>query len=110
MPSLGRDRLAVAEQVLQHRGRGAFWMRPLAHLGQLLGVAEQDDVPSGGREGERVGERDLTRLVDEQVVEALIGAVEAVVPSSAGGEVELGVEDLVVVVDRADQRCSSFDS
>ena len=45
----------------------------LGHLGELHRVAEQDDVPRRRPDGERVRERHLARLVDEQIVH---GAVE----------------------------------
>ncbi len=89
--AVGRDRLAVAEQVLEHRERGAGGVGALGHLRELLGVAEQDDVPGGGAERERVGERDLARLVDEEVVEGAVDLVASEVPGGAGGSCDFGI-------------------
>ena len=57
--------LRVAQKVLQNGKRGASRVRALGHLGQLLGIAEEDDVGCCGGERQRVGERDLAGLVDE---------------------------------------------
>ena len=61
---------SLAEQVLEHRAPGAVGMGSLRDLRELQRVAEQDDVARGGAERERVGERDLAGLVDEEVVDA----------------------------------------
>ena len=65
---LGHGR-ALAEQVREHGSAGAGGMYPLCHLRELDRVAEQDERPRAGAERERVRERDLARLVDEEVVE-----------------------------------------
>ncbi len=57
---------------------------------------------AAGRQGEGVGERDLARLVDEQVVERL-GVLAAVVPGGAGGEPRRRIAERGVVVDGVDQ-------
>ena len=44
----------------------------LRDLGELERVAEQDQVARGGRHRERVGERDLAGLVDDEVVDRLV--------------------------------------
>ncbi len=59
----------IAQQVLQDGYVDALGMRALDHLRELLRVADEHDVARRGRHRERVGERDLTRLVDEEVVE-----------------------------------------
>ena len=68
-PSAGRDRLAVAEQVLEHGHARAARVRALAHVGELLRVAEQHHPARGAGDRQRVGERHLARLVDEQHVD-----------------------------------------
>ena len=67
--AVGRDRVGVAEQVLEHRRLRARRVDPLRDLRELLRVAEQDDVAGAGPERERVGERDLPGLVDEERVD-----------------------------------------
>ena len=56
--------------MLEHRGVAPAGMRSLDHLRELLRVADEHDVARGGAHRERVGERDLPGLVDEEVVEA----------------------------------------
>ena len=60
---------SAAEDVLEGRRAGAVGMDALADLGELVRVAEQDDRAGGGRAGQRVRERLLAGLVDEQDVE-----------------------------------------
>ena len=88
--AVGRDRLLVADQVLEHRGVAAVGVRALDHLVELLRVADEHEVPRGRAHRERVGERDLPGLVDEEVVEraVVLGAREE--PGGAGGEVAVG--------------------
>ena len=69
MPRSGGIVAVVADQVLQHRCLAPARVRALEHLGELLRVADEDDVARAGAHRERVGERDLAGLVDEQVVE-----------------------------------------
>ena len=47
--AVGRDRRVAAEQVLQHGGAAAVRVRALEHLGELLRVADEDDVARAGR-------------------------------------------------------------
>ena len=91
-----RDRLVLAEQVLEHRGAGAVGMDPLRDLGELERVAEQDERPRRGAHRERVGERDLAGLVDEEVVERLVELLVREQPGGAGDEVDLGVGEAVL--------------
>ena len=44
-PRSGGTVALVAEQVPQHRGAAAGRVRALDHLGELLRVADEDDVP-----------------------------------------------------------------
>ena len=67
--AVGRDRLVVADQVLEHGGAAAGGVRALDHLVELLRVADEHDVPRRRAHRERVGERNLPGLVDEEVVE-----------------------------------------
>ena len=80
------DRRRVPEQVLEHRGRGPLRMRPLEHLAELERVAEEHEVPRARPHGERVGERDLAALVDEEVVERPVEARIGEEPGRSGRE------------------------
>ena len=97
--AVGRHGRLVAEQVAQHRRAAAGRVRPLDHLVELLRVADEHEVPGRRPHRERVGERHLTRLVDEQVVDLLVLAGEE--PRRAGRQV--GAEALVGVLDVLDR-------
>ena len=66
-------------------------MRPLRHLGELDRVAEQDDVPRRSSHRQRVRERDLPRLVDEQVVDGAVQLGPCEQPRRAGEQPHLGI-------------------
>jgi hypothetical protein len=83
----GADGVVVPEHVLEHGGAGAVRVGALADVRQLLRVAEQDDVPRPLRDGDRVGQRHLARLVHEQAVDALALLLARPVPRGAGHEV-----------------------
>ncbi len=85
--AVGRNRRVVAEQVPQHRGAAPGRVRPLDHLVELLRIADEDDVPRRRPHRERVGERDLPGLVDEEVVERAVVVGIGEEPGGAGGEV-----------------------
>ena len=68
-PRSGRHGVALAEQVLEHRGARAARVCALADMRELLGVAEQHDAARRLGHRERVGERHLPRLVDDQDVD-----------------------------------------
>ena len=72
MPRFGRDRRLAGEQVLEHRRLALVRVRSLQHLAELLRVADEHEVPRRGAHRERVGERDLAGLVDEEVVELAV--------------------------------------
>ena len=97
-PRSGGIVCVVADQVPEHGGAAAGGVRPLDHLVELLRVADEHEVPRGRAHRERVGERDLAGLVDEEVVEraVVLGAREE--PGGAGGEVAVGARDRVVDV------------
>src|SRR5258706_16101397 len=65
----------LADQMNERRNVRAFRMGAALGLLQLLRIAEEDDVARGPRGGERVGERHLPGLVDEEMVEAARGGV-----------------------------------
>ena len=57
---------------------------PLRDLAELLRVAEQDDVARARPERERVGERHLPRLVDEERVDDALHVLAREEPGGAG--------------------------
>ena len=63
------DRGLVAEQEVQNRQAGLARMDALNRLAELHLVADQHDVASGGPHRNDVRNRNLTGLVDEQVIE-----------------------------------------
>ena len=73
-PALGRHGLVVAEQVLRAPTPSPLRLRALRDLRQLVRVAEEDEVARGRADRERVGERDLAGLVDEERVERTLAS------------------------------------
>ena len=65
---------------------GAARVRALADLRELLRVAEQDEVAGAGGDGERVGERHLAGLVDQQDVDRRLHALAREQPRRAGDQ------------------------
>ncbi len=61
----------LPEDVLERRDPAALRVAPLLRLLELLRVAEQHERPAGLGDGQRVGERHLPGLVDEEDVDAL---------------------------------------
>ena len=107
--AVGRDGRVVAEQVPQHRGAAAGRVRPLDHLVELLRVADEHDVPRRRPHRERVGERDLPGLVDEEVVErAVVLASEKSQAVPAARSQSTHSSDVLDALDRA--RSSYYDS
>ena len=74
--AVGRDRVVAVEQVLQRRDAGAVGVDRLGRLGELLRVAEQHHRAGRPEHGDRVGQRELARLVDDEHVDgaAQVGA------------------------------------
>ena len=89
-----RDRRGVAEQVLEHGGAGARRMHALGDLGELEGIAEEDQVAGGRAHRERVGEGDLAGLVDHEVVERAVQLRAREEPGRAGEELDVGARVL----------------
>ena len=80
----------VAEDVLQRGHARAGGMGGLAGLGELLGVADQDEVP--GRAGyQDAGQRHLAGLVDKQRVHAALELRARPEPGGAGPDVQVAV-------------------
>ena len=82
-------------------------MRALRHLRQLVRVAEQDEVPRRRPHRERVGERELAALVDEQRVDVPVDVLAREEERRAGDELELRVEHRVVRVRALDEPAPS---
>ena len=71
-------------------------MGSLRDLGELQRVAEQDERARRGAHRERVGERDLSGLVDEEVVERLVELLAGEQPGGAGDQPDLRVGEAVL--------------
>ena len=71
-------------------------MRALTDVRELLWVAEQDDAACALRDGDRVGERDLSGLVDEEDLGCLVHLRPGPEPSGAGVEEHPSFSVLVV--------------
>src|SRR5207247_949417 len=81
-------------------------MQALAHLRELQRVAEQDDRPRARPDRERVRERNLARLVDEDVVELLVELRTREQPGRPGDQLQPGVVEVVVVAGALDERAN----
>jgi hypothetical protein len=77
---LRRDRRVLLEQVFEHRHACAGRMNRLGNLRELLRITEQNHVARARAHRERVRQRDLTGLVDEQVVERAVHLLAAEQP------------------------------
>ena len=91
-PELLRDRLPVADDVLEHARARAGRVDALRDLRELERVAEQDEPPRGRAAGERVGEAELACLVDDERVEFPVQLLARVEPGGAGDELHVRVE------------------
>src|SRR6266849_8519671 len=60
------------QEVLEDGGARLLRMHALRHLGELERIAEEDEVVGGSTHGEGVGQGDLARLVDHEVVERTV--------------------------------------
>ena len=67
----------VLEQVLQAGLSGLARMTPLDRLGQLHLIADQYQVPGRWSDCDRIRQRDLAGLIDEQVVELSLQLLSA---------------------------------
>ena len=81
-----RDGSIGGEQMLECRIADVKAMASLAHLRELRRIAEQYDVASAERERQRIGERDLSRLIDEEIVELPLEFFAREEPCRAAGE------------------------
>ena len=94
----------LAKQVLEHRNARAGRVDRLRHLRKLHRVTEQDERPRGRAERERVRERDLPGLVDEEVIERPVELRPAEEPGRAGDELHLRVGEARVAPGRLTKR------
>ena len=102
-PALGRHRPLVAEQVLEHRHLRLLRLRALRDLRELVRVAEEDEVARRVTDRERVGERDLARLVHEERVEEAVEVRRTKSQRRARDELELRVEQVLPAVRGVDE-------
>ncbi len=94
----GRTVSSLAEQVREHRRVRARRVCALRDLRELVRVAEQHEVARGRPDRERVGERELTALVDEQRVDVLVELLAREQERRAREQLQLRVEHLRVLV------------
>ena len=86
----------TAQQMLQNRIAAVKRLLPLPHLRELRRVAQKHDVPGACGKGECVGERHLSGLVDEEVIELFCELLACEEPSrTAGEEVVVAIEFFV---------------
>ena len=93
---LGRDHRVVLEEI-HERGATTFaGVGALGRHGELVLVAQQDQVVSRAGHGRDIGERDLARLVDEKVVELVYPLRPREQPWGAGDDSLLvGIEGVL---------------
>ena len=72
-------------------------MTPLERLRKLHLVANQDDVPRTNTHRDGVGKRDLSRLIDEQVIELPIEFPSREEPSGPGDQIVSALRRFAVV-------------
>ena len=87
----------------EHRRLGARRVRALRDLRELVRVAEEDEVPRRGADGDRVRERELPALVDEERVHVLVELLAREEPGRPREQLELGVEHRLVRVGAVDE-------
>jgi hypothetical protein len=75
----------------------------LRDVGELLGIAQEYDATRGLQHRERVGERDLSRLVYEQHIDRACHVGSRELPSGAGKKQRIRRRDLVDLVARLDK-------
>lgn len=80
---LGCNGCCAFEQVLQRRLPRLAWMHALNRLSELHLVAEEHDILGSRGHRDEVGQRNLTRLVDEEVVELVLQLGRGEEPSGA---------------------------
>jgi hypothetical protein len=80
----------AGEQVFQHRAAGTLGMNALSDVWELLRIAEKYDVLRSGADRERIGQRHLPGLIDEQILDTLLHAFASEEPGRAGDQVGIG--------------------
>src|SRR6202162_3553950 len=72
-------------------------MGSLGRLGELHGIADENDVSCRRPHRDQIGERDLPRLVHEEIVKMLVEVVAREQPSGSADH-RIGVQPLVLVI------------
>ena len=106
--AVGADSRLRSQQEIQHRQPGLPRMDALNRLSQLHLIPDQNEVPCRGAHRDDVGRGDLSRLVNEQVVQVLVEPLIRKEPRGAGQERcrqadvidALGTSNQLSVVDR----------
>jgi hypothetical protein len=99
--SLGENRAAPIEEVVEGRESGVAGMHTLNGLGKLHLITNKDDVPCSRSGCDKVRNRYLAGLIDEQMVECLIEFRSREQPGSAADDLRLP-KDRIGIVRRRD--------
>ena len=67
--ALGRNRAIVAEEMAERGDAGSLGVGRARDMRQLLRVAEENEILRARPDRDRIGERELPRLVDQEYVE-----------------------------------------
>jgi hypothetical protein len=93
---LGRQDLVSVGHPAERRGVDGFGMQGLAHLRQLLRVAEQQQVAGRHGDGDRRRERELPGLVDDEQVELAACDAGGIAEVPGGAADDVAVARVVV--------------
>ena len=85
----------TVEEVFERGDACARRMRARGGLAELLGIADEHEVARGRANRDDVGERHLSGLVDEEVVERLLHPRTSEQPRGAGDELHLARRERV---------------
>ena len=72
-------------------------MGALDWLGELHGITNKDHILRGGADGDDIGKRDLSRLVDQEIVELLIVLRARKEPGGPGNQ-RIGRQPRIIIV------------
>src|SRR5262245_7451714 len=103
-PTLRRHGGETAENISETRSAGLTGMGTLDRLRKLHGVADENNVARSSAGRDDIGERNLTCLVDEQIVELLIVLGASKKPGGPGHERTSGQAGIIIVLGDLDRR------
>jgi len=85
------------EQIPETGSTGLARMGTLDRLGELHGITNKDNILRGGADGDDIGKRDLSRLVDQEIVELLI-VLRARKEPGGPGDQRIGRQPRIIIV------------